>query len=245
MKKLAAIFVILSLLCLSLASCVVLRDEGTDALNGKGDKTEESTDLTDGDDTEEDVETEESDSTDDNGGEIPDVSPGAFGFYDDTTDVGLYERLDLVSTLWQAGADITVLDVIPSSEEVLTGDSYRDIWSTEEKKLPEDVSNKVYFILEYTLKNGEERVARIATPADAEAVGRDGYLEVYLYDDVHQESGAWYSHLTALDMTADTVYSSIKLTAGAYVSDVAAIKLSVYDSKGAHTDIDISNIAKN
>lgn len=37
------------------------------------------------------------------------------------------------------------------------------------------------------------------------------YLYIYLYDDIHQKDGAWYSHLEMNDINDDTVYSSIKL----------------------------------
>ena len=37
------------------------------------------------------------------------------------------------------------------------------------------------------------------------------YIFIYLYDDIHQPDGAWYSHVES--MTDNTLFSSIKLTA--------------------------------
>ena len=39
----------------------------------------------------------------------------------------------------------------------------------------------------------------------------DPYLYIYLYDDVHQKDGAWYSHVEMDDVKDNTIYSSIKL----------------------------------
>ena len=37
------------------------------------------------------------------------------------------------------------------------------------------------------------------------------YLCVYLYDDIHQPDGAWYSHVEEADVKENTLYTSIKL----------------------------------
>ena len=37
------------------------------------------------------------------------------------------------------------------------------------------------------------------------------YLYNYLYDDIHQEDGVWYSHIEPEDMKENTIFSSIKL----------------------------------
>lgn len=36
-------------------------------------------------------------------------------------------------------------------------------------------------------------------------------IYLYLYDDVHQPDGAWYSHITKNDYSEETIFSSIKL----------------------------------
>ena len=39
----------------------------------------------------------------------------------------------------------------------------------------------------------------------------DPYFYVYLYDDIHQADGAWYSHITKEQDGKNTMYTSIKL----------------------------------
>lgn len=39
----------------------------------------------------------------------------------------------------------------------------------------------------------------------------DPYFYVYLYDDIHQIDGVWYSHITKEQDSSDTMYTSIKL----------------------------------
>jgi hypothetical protein len=59
------------------------------------------------------------------------------------------------------------------------------------------------------------------------------YLYIYLYDDVHQADGSWYSHLEAKDVNEDTVYSSIKLYAaqeGAKINSPITLTVFTYDT---------------
>ena len=39
----------------------------------------------------------------------------------------------------------------------------------------------------------------------------DPYFYVYLYDDIHQADGAWYSHITSDEDSDTTMYTSIKI----------------------------------
>ena len=55
------------------------------------------------------------------------------------------------------------------------------------------------------------------------------YIFTYLYDDVHQADGAWYSHVEVSDVTDDTIYSSIKLYAGGKTDKITSpITLTVF-----------------
>ena len=65
------------------------------------------------------------------------------------------------------------------------------------------------------------------------------YLYVYLYDDVHQPDGTWYSHLEPVDMKDNTVFSSIKLyfaQQGSKISSPITLTVFTYDED----DIDSS-----
>lgn len=58
------------------------------------------------------------------------------------------------------------------------------------------------------------------------------YLEIYLYDDIHQTPGAWYTHLEDKDMLESTIISSIKLTSGSKISEVGDITLTAFLYQG-------------
>ncbi|MCQ2456270.1 MAG: hypothetical protein MJ096_02840 [Clostridia bacterium] len=153
--------------------------------------------------------------------------PGTVGFYNDEYGTGVYERVDTYTAPWIAGTDIVVFGVIPSTAPTLETYSYKQLWQDEAVKVKEDGLVKMHFTLRYTLVSGEEVVCPIGGPADAEALN-DGHLEIYLYDDVHQPDGAWYSHVTEYDLNDETVFSSIKVTAGEMIDEVTSIELDVY-----------------
>ena len=58
----------------------------------------------------------------------------------------------------------------------------------------------------------------------------DPYLYVYLYDDINQQDGAWYSHVEESQVNENTIFSSIKLY---QVTDnfSSPIKLTVFTYK--------------
>ena len=59
------------------------------------------------------------------------------------------------------------------------------------------------------------------------------YIYNYLYDDIHQPDGAWYSHVEEKDVTDNTIYSSIKLYAGGETSKITSpITLMVFTYDG-------------
>ncbi len=59
------------------------------------------------------------------------------------------------------------------------------------------------------------------------------YMFVYLYDDVHQADGAWYSHVEEDEVSDDTIYSSIKLFAATQTNEIESpIVLTVFTYDG-------------
>ena len=154
--------------------------------------------------------------------------PCFIGFYDDLENNGVYTRLTQWSVPWIVKEDIAVFDVIPSNADVLYGRSYKDLWVEESNKVSDSGLVMPYFALTYTLVDGSEKTAYISSYTDAEAITDEGYIEIYLYDDIHQEEDAWYYHLTDVTTKENSVISSIKITAGSNINDVNSIKLTAY-----------------
>ena len=166
--------------------------------------------------------------------------PCLIGFYDELSGNGTYTRLSEWNQPWVLGKDIAVFDVIPSIEEELTGYLYKKLWKAESDKISPEALAKPYFLLEYTLKDGTEKSVEIKSYADAEAVIAEGYLEVYLYDDIHQDGG-WYYHLTESTSNEESVISSFKLTAGKSIYSVESIKLIAFMDGSSPATIEIVN----
>ncbi len=232
MKSLS-ILISLLVLC-SLCSCrrIETNDKGTLSLQSEGILTAfgDTTDTDKTPETESPLDAETTGVTD---------LPCVIGFYDDLLDNGTYTRLEEWKALWIKGKDIAVFDIIPSSEKTLISRSYKKLWISESEKITKESLVQPYFELEYTLNDGSIKTFSISTYIDAEFVTDQGYLEVYLYDDIHQTDGEWYYHLTEETSNFDTVISSFKLTAGKNIDLVKNITITAYIENSAPCTITV------
>ena len=224
MKKLIVITLILSLF---LTSCgtVFMRDADGEAIPEKSTAVEQKTEAKTEATTEKVTEATTLIPTEEEA-EEPEETPkeSRVGFYDEVIAAGVYTRLDDVTSSWEAGVDIVCLDILLSGEGTLAGDSYKDLWQSVADAAG-ITDTKVYLALEYTLAGGEKVTLDVSDYKGAEAAVEAGYVEIYLYDDVHQVDGMWYSHLTADTTSESTVVSSVKITAGKKIDQVESITL--------------------
>ena len=143
--------------------------------------------------------------------------------------VGIYQKGKLITNLNIPiidGTDIASFDVYFTNEED-TNDSNT---KRNFKKYAANYENinkyKIGFIVSFSTK--EEIITKmITTPNDTFILAP--YIFNYLYDDIHQPDGTWYSHVEEADVNENTIYSSIKLCA---VSDtdkiISPISLTVF-----------------
>lgn len=133
---------------------------------------------------------------------------------------------------WAADTDITSIYAIASSEKEIAMEShYQDVFNNAWRKFGGWEKCKICYHVEFTLKNGTKIDKYIMKPGD-ELSYRD-YLENYMYDDVHVNKGEWYSHLEPEDADDDVIMSSMKVTGGVKVDEIASpiiITACVYDS---------------
>ncbi len=152
--------------------------------------------------------------------------------------VGLYlrnnAREDLLAGYdqpWVKGKDIATFHAFASGDNTLagsTGGIFMNCW----KKFPKSENYKVGYFLSFTLKSSEVVNLTIRGPEDAPKDPSKyfyQYIEVYMYDAVHQTG--FHSHLTKTE--PNTLLTSIKLTAGTKIGDVASIRLSAFVYKDA------------
>ncbi len=166
--------------------------------------------------------------------------PCLIGLYDELGAPGTYTRLSEWNDPWIQGKDIAVFDIIPSSEESLTDPSFQNLWKTESDKISPDAYVKPYLLLEYTLTDGTKESFTITGWKEAEEIIAKGHIEIYLYDDIHQDGG-WYSHLTEADTNEETVISSVKLTAGKNIASVESIVISAYIEGSSPATVTVTN----
>lgn len=125
--------------------------------------------------------------------------------------VGLYENKKLIkeyNTTLNNHKEITVFNVYYTNEETLENSNIKYNWNKYYNNYTNIDKHKIGFYITFNVEN--KKIERtIINPYSTHAM--DPYLYVYLYDDIHQPEGAWYSHLEPEDMKENTIFSSIKL----------------------------------
>ena len=127
--------------------------------------------------------------------------------------VGLYQNGKLVKSVTapvQASVDIASFDVYFTNEENVGGTNTKRNFNKYAANYENVNAYKIGFMISFSI-DGEEITKTITGPKDTYIFGP--YIYCYLYDDVHQPDGSWYSHVKENDVNDDTIYSSIKLYA--------------------------------
>ena len=135
---------------------------------------------------------------------------------------------DAYYTDFISGKDIGSFEVFLTDNEVIDGNNYKDTWN-KYYNMYDDISNyKIGYNIKFMLYDGNHYESNILEP-DIYKFGK--YFYIYLYDDVHQEDGAFYSHLEGME--DNTLLTSIKLYAVSGIDEVESIILDVftYDSE--------------
>ncbi|MBO5952757.1 MAG: hypothetical protein J6Q53_01305 [Oscillospiraceae bacterium] len=195
-------------------------------LSQSEDKTPESNEDTGGDTSTQETPGEADDSTETQL-PTPDIFPDTIGLYipvgDGTKDRELIGELQAKRT---AKKDIDCFEAIASGEERLKGKSFSGIWNDAWNAHANTQDAKIGYFISFALQDGSVVEKILLKPSD----GKDfySYVEVYMYDDIHQTPGVRYSHLEDKDMEEDTIISSIKLTSGSKIAQVGDIRLTAF-----------------
>lgn len=162
---------------------------------------------------------------------IPEVYPDVVGLYIPADDGTRGRRLVAEFTAARtAKKDIDCFEVFSSVESYITGSSFSSMWQTA-WDVYEDADNaKIGFHIQFDLADGSAVSKTVLKPGDAKEFY--DYLEIYLYDDIHQTPGVRYSHLEDGQMNDETIISSIKLTSGSKIDQVGDIILTAFIYNG-------------
>lgn len=152
---------------------------------------------------------------------------------DNPIKLGLYKNGKLVTEYkdtFKDNYDIASFDVYFTNES--------DVGSTNTKynfnkyyQNYENIDNyKIGFYVSFVSED-QKIEKNILSPKDMYTLSP--YIFNYLYDDIHQPDGAWYSHVEQKDVNDNTIYSSIKLYAtdkGHKISSPITLTVFTYDS---------------
>lgn len=153
--------------------------------------------------------------------------------YLDHKDTGIHELAEQYSSAWVKGQDIVSFDAFGCDEQTFSsnGMNFRDLWESYWTQYEGYENSRIGYIVSFKLKSGEEIKQTITKPEDV--FSYRNYIENYLYDDINQVQGEWYSHLLQSEVTDKTRMTSIKFTAGEdidKVGDTITLTAFVYNS---------------
>ena len=148
------------------------------------------------------------------------------GLYIHGQDLSTHNLITEYVSNWEKGKDIECFEAFTTNEKTVSGNTFKNAWEPYWNKYADAASCKIGYCLTFTLNSSEVFTKTIKAPADTAQYF--SYIELYIYDDVHQTQGVWYTHLSESDIKDNTFMTSIKLTAGSKISEVKDIKLSAF-----------------
>lgn len=125
--------------------------------------------------------------------------------------------------------DIVSLEVYYTMEETLISGSQKNVWQEYYQKYSNIDTYKIGYHIHFKASDLEVDKT-ILNPSNVESFF--DYIQIYLYDDIHQDSN-WYDHISQDEVTEETRFTSIKLTASTKIEEITSpitITAFTYDS---------------
>lgn len=142
-----------------------------------------------------------------------------------------FERLNNeIELSWFSKKDIISLCTFYSNDEFIKLDFYQNIYKNYASNI-ENINNyKIGWEISFDTYD-KKIYKKISFPNDTSDFYN--YLEVYLYDSLNQEIGAWYSHLLDEQINDNTLLTTIKLTCGNKCNEITSnIYVKVFSYNG-------------
>ena len=126
--------------------------------------------------------------------------------------VGLYENNYKLASTDYYTANVRLKDIVFSTfytnDETLMDGYMKWKWLQYYNKYTDINNYKIGYNISFDV--GDEHYSKNITEITDEYIFNP-YFYVYIYDDINQEDGSWYSHLTPNDVNDNTIFTSIKL----------------------------------
>lgn len=148
---------------------------------------------------------------------------------DNPIKLGLYVDENLISNYTTDkinGKDIGVFNVYYTKKDKLENNNVKYNWNKYYNEYENIDKYKIGYIISFTVDNKTYK-EQILDPNSTFIFSP--YIYIYLYDDINQPDGSWYSHILPEEVTDNTIYSSIKLFKADNISNITSpITLSVF-----------------
>ena len=135
------------------------------------------------------------------------IKLGLYKYTNSSTNRTLYTDYE---TVYNTETDIGSYEVFFTNDSSISGNTFQNLWMDYFKKYGNIDKYKIGYNISFSTTDGNSYDKTILKPDDAMEFYQ--YLQIYLYDDVHQVPGQWYSHVEEKDITDETIFTSIKLT---------------------------------
>ena len=154
--------------------------------------------------------------------EYEDNNPIKVGLFlaDDSNYHNKNKLVDTYYTNFTSGKDIGSFEVFFTDDNVIDGNRFKDTWYKYYNMYENINDYKIGFNIKFILKDGTNYNGNFLEPDEYKF---SDYFYVYLYDDVNQADGAFYSHLEKMD--DNTKITSIKIYA---VDGIEKVEYLVY-----------------
>ena len=130
---------------------------------------------------------------------------------------------DTYYTKFINGTDIGSFEVFLTDDEIINGTNFKNTWNTYYNEYSNIENHKIGFNIKFILEDGTNYSSNYLEP---DTYKYSDYFFTYLYDDIHQEDGSYYSHIETMD--ENTLLTSIKIYAAKDIDKVENIILSAF-----------------
>lgn len=134
---------------------------------------------------------------------------------------------DTYYTNFTSGVDIGSFEVFLTDESTIDGINFKDTWNKYYNNYVDITNYKIGYNIKFVLNDGTSYNSNYLEP-DNYRYGE--YFYTYLYDDIHQVDGAFYSHLESME--DNTLITSIKIYAVEGIDKVDYFVLSAFTYDG-------------
>lgn len=169
--------------------------------------------------------------------EYTDNNPIVLGIYQYKQNINR-ELLTDYQTNWEGQTDIGSFEIFFTNDPILPSNPFKDLWYTYYYNYQNIGEYKIGYNIRFTINSNTNINQNILSPDDSKIFF--DYLQIYLYDDIHQESNTWYSHITQEEYNENVMLTSIKLTNSDYTDQITSdILLTAFTYK--QSDFDENN----